>query len=94
MSRVLLALAGRPTYLLHSGPCSDKPSESVVGTPRVVRRLALAAIGASEPVTFGGGLDRAKATGQSADGSPAGPWPGTIAIGRRSQRGPNRSLPR
>ena len=76
-------LAGRPTYLFQSGPCSDKPSESVVGTPRVVRRLA-AAIGASEPVTFGGRLDRAKATGPIsrwvASGSMAGDYRDWAAI--------------
>jgi menaquinone-dependent protoporphyrinogen oxidase len=62
LAREASDLTGRPTYLFQSGPCSEKPSDSVVGIPRGVRRLA-AAIGASEPVTFGGRLDRAKATG-------------------------------
>ena len=70
-------LAGRPTYLFQSGPCGEKQSESVVVIPRVVRRIA-AEIGASDPVTFSGRLDRSKARGPIsrwvASGSMAGDY--------------------
>jgi menaquinone-dependent protoporphyrinogen oxidase len=76
-------LVGTPTYLFQSGPCSDQPAESVVGAPRVVRRIA-ATIGASEPVTFGGRLERSTATGPIsrwvASGSMAGDYRDWSAI--------------
>jgi len=98
-------LAVRPTYLFQSGPCSDKPSDSVVGTPRRVGRVARA-IGASEPVTFGGRLDRSKATGPIsrwvASGSMAGDyrdwaaisaWADSIAVALGDQQPASESSP-
>jgi menaquinone-dependent protoporphyrinogen oxidase len=84
-------LVGRPTYLFQSGPCGENQSDSVVVIPRVVRRIA-AEIGARDPVTFSGRLDRSKARGPVsrwvASGSMAGDfrdwaaisaWAGSIA---------------
>ena len=55
------ALARRPTWLFQSGPCGDGFDLAAVRAPRAVRRSA-AAIGAELPTTFGGRLDRARAT--------------------------------
>ena len=91
-------LVGRPTYLFQSGPCGEKQSESVVAVPRAVRRIA-AEIGASDPVTFSGRLDRSKAKGPIsrwvASGSMAGDyrdwaaisaWAGSIAADLNHQQ--------
>ncbi len=91
-------LVGRPTYLFQSGPCGEKQSESVVAISRAVRRIA-AEIGASDPVTFSGRLDRSKARGPIsrwvASGSMAGDyrdwaaisaWAGSIAADLNHQQ--------
>lgn len=54
-------LAQRPTWLFQSGPCGEGLELEHVDTPRAVRRLS-GRIGLAPPVTFGGRLDRAKAT--------------------------------
>jgi menaquinone-dependent protoporphyrinogen oxidase len=54
-------LAQRPAWLFQSGPCGEGFELEHVDTPRAVRTLS-ARIGLAPPVTFGGRLDRAKAT--------------------------------
>ena len=91
-------LGSRPTYLFQSGPCGERQADSVVATPHVVRRIARE-IGASDPVTFSGRLDRSKATGPVsrwvASGSMAGDfrdwtaisaWAGSIAADLNNQQ--------
>jgi menaquinone-dependent protoporphyrinogen oxidase len=55
------ALAQRPTWLFQSGPCGEGFELEHVDIPRAVRRLS-SRIGLAPPVTFGGRLDRARAT--------------------------------
>jgi menaquinone-dependent protoporphyrinogen oxidase len=54
-------LAQHPTWLFQSGPCGEGFELEHVDTPRAVRTLS-GRIGLAPPVTFGGRLDRAKAT--------------------------------
>jgi menaquinone-dependent protoporphyrinogen oxidase len=54
-------LAQRPTWLFQSGPCGEGFDLEHTDTPRAVRKLS-GQIGLAAPVTFGGRLDRAKAT--------------------------------
>jgi menaquinone-dependent protoporphyrinogen oxidase len=83
LKRQATDLVGRPTFLFQSGPCGEKQSDSVVGVPRVVRRIATE-IGAGDPVTFSGRLDRSKARGPIsrwvASGSMAGDYRDWAAI--------------
>ena len=55
-------LAERPTWLFQSGPCGEGAEHQQVDAPRVVRRL-VDEMGIDPPMTFGGRLDRGKATG-------------------------------
>ena len=55
-------LAERPTWLFQSGPCGEGARTEQVRTPRSVQRLAFG-IGAALPETFGGRLDRQRASG-------------------------------
>lgn len=55
------ALAGRPTYLFQSGPCSEDPNATP--TPRAIRSLARR-LGLAEPTTFAGRIDPARITGR------------------------------
>lgn len=55
------SMARPRTWLFQSGPCGEVFDLAAVRVPRPVRRLA-AAIGANLPTTFGGRLDRTRAT--------------------------------
>ena len=54
-------LAKRPTWLFQSGPCGEGLDLDHIDTPGAIRKLA-GQIGLTAPVTFGGRLDRTKAT--------------------------------
>ncbi len=54
-------LAERPTWLFQSGPCGTGARTERTPTPRAVARCC-AKIGIAPPVTFGGNLDKARAT--------------------------------
>ena len=51
----------RPTWLFQSGPCGEGFDLAHIDTPRAVRKLS-STLGLTPPVTFGGRLDRARAT--------------------------------
>ena len=55
------ALSELPTWLFQSGPCGNS-TISEVETPRAIKQLS-DQIGLGKPQTFGGKLDRTKATG-------------------------------
>lgn len=55
-------LADRPTWLFQSGPCGEGAEHQQVEAPRTVLRLATE-LGIAPPMTFGGRLERDKATG-------------------------------
>src|SRR6478609_9840616 len=54
-------LAERPTWLFQSGPCGPRARTEPTPIPRAVARFC-AKIGIAPPVTFGGNLDKARAT--------------------------------
>ena len=51
-----------PSWLFQSGPCGDGARTEQVASPKKVRRYA-DRLGAAHPITFGGRLDPALATG-------------------------------
>lgn len=57
------ALSSRPTWLFQSGPCGAGFDLDAVRIPRAVRRLSRR-IGSAPTATFGGRLERARATGR------------------------------
>ena len=56
-------LTNRPTYLFQSGPCDTSKGVDGTPSPRSVRRITRK-FGLSEPTTFAGRLDPARATGR------------------------------
>jgi len=70
-------LSARDVWLFHSGPCGAKDAARPIPLPPNVRRLA-DRIGTHPPVTFGGRLDPALATGlmarMMAKGDLVGDW--------------------
>ena len=56
------ALSEVPTWLFQSGPCGNGVISSEADTPRAIKQLS-DQIGLGKPQTFGGKLDRTKATG-------------------------------
>lgn len=65
------ALAGRPVWLFQSGPCGAADAARRQPAPTAVRRLA-ERVGARQPMTFGGRLDVATATGPLSRGMAKG----------------------
>jgi menaquinone-dependent protoporphyrinogen oxidase len=59
---ISLLVGSIPTWLFQSGPCGDGAQTQQVVSPMKVRRCA-DRIGAAHPITFGGRLDPACATG-------------------------------
>ena len=68
------ALQPIPTWLFHSGPCGDKATDQI-SAPKKVTTYARR-IGTAPPVTFGGRLQPATATGFLARKMAAGPLAG------------------
>jgi len=55
-------LMRRPVFLFQSGPCGEDAESAQVKVPRRIAQLSRV-IGCQPPVTFGGVLDKARATG-------------------------------
>ena len=62
LSRRTIEIGSIPTWLFQSGPCGDGAQTQQEASPMKVRRYA-DRIGAAHPITFGGRLDPASATG-------------------------------
>ncbi len=62
LRRQAWALSELPTWLFQTGPCGDGDITAQVKTPRSIKKL-VDQIGLESPRTFGGKLDRTRATG-------------------------------
>ncbi|GAA2109104.1 flavodoxin domain-containing protein [Microlunatus panaciterrae] len=62
LKRHATELSRRPVWLFQSGPCGEGAADEQIGAPVAVRKAAIL-IGTDPPRTFGGRLDRTKATG-------------------------------